>query len=274
MLSYGKLARSPARLPAIGAALWLCVACLAIHNAGAQRVPSDTVGDVVARYERLVVEHPHEAGHQRNLGLAYLAVDALKRAEAAFERAAQLDVEDFPAGFWVGRTRYLMGQYESAFQAFEGLMSLFPDRYETHADLGLTYLRMHRYEDAQRELVAGQGLLRAGAPTDAGLSPPDILDGSNSRWRDRAAPLGGPEIDYYLALVAFEQGDMAACVGHCDESLEGSRSARALYRRGLALSRLDRQQDAKRDFVAAADVDPTLHRAHYQLALAHFRDGE
>lgn len=264
--------RRPRRRPA--RALWLSVLCLGLHNAGAQHEPSHTVGEVVTRYEELAAAHPREASYHRDLGLAYLAVDALKRAEAAFSRAVELDGEDHAAGFWVGRTRYLRGQYESAARMFERLTGLVPGRYETHADLGLTYLRLHRYADAKRELEVGRVLLAASSLTDASLSPPDILDGSNPQWRDKVAPLGAPEIDYYLALAAFEQGDMAACVRHCDRSLDDSRSARALYRRGLALSRLDERQAAKRDFAAATELQPTLHRAHYQLALAHLRDGE
>lgn len=266
--------RRAGRNAVAGAAAFVCLLCLVGRHAAAQRAGPPTLSDVVARYERVAAENPTNPSDQRAVGLAYLAVEAFARAEDSFRRALQLDPHSYAGGFWLGRTQYLRGKYEAAAQTFEHLAAVSPNRYETHADWGLVCLRLHQHGNAERRLARARSLLTNPPADDPPLSPPAIFDEPDPQWRDNVTPLALAEIDYYLALAAFEQGDMNASLGHCDRSLDASSSARARYRRGLVLSRLNRQDEAQADFVTATELDPTLDRAHYQLALLYFRQGD
>ncbi|MAF09882.1 hypothetical protein CMK11_05460, partial [Candidatus Poribacteria bacterium] len=227
----------------------------------------------VERYERQAEDRPEAAASHLMLGLAYLAVDAPDEARSALVRAVELRPDDYAARYWLGRTEFLAGKYPAAVQTFMDLAAHAPARYEAYADWGMALLRVHEYADAEERLARARVLLTEAPGRYRPVTPPGVFEQPDPAWMDKVMPLSLMDIDYYLSRASFEQGDLEAALGHCERSLQVAPSARALFQRGLARSRLGRALAAEQDFAAAAKSDPTLYRAHYQLALLYYRRG-
>jgi tetratricopeptide (TPR) repeat protein len=228
---------------------------------------------VVARYVRLAGSTPGVADNQVALGLAYIAVDDLELAAEAFSRAAAIDPTGYAARYWLGRSQYLRGRYEAAADTLDQLATDAPERHEATSELGLAYFRLHRYPEADERLTRARDLLVGAPPTYEPVSPPPgfaVLDGA---WLDRVAPLRLVEVEYYLALSAFEQARFEDAFAHCNASLRAGSSARGYYQRGLSRVRLGRSDEAEADFASAIKSNPDYAQAHYQLALLSFRSG-
>ena len=231
------------------------------------------VSQVVDRYANLARLQPGVADRHVALGLAYVAVDDLELAAEAFSRAVAIDPTAYAARYWLGRSHYLRGQYEATADTLDRLAADSPDRHEAYSELGLAYLRLHRYPQADERLKRARDLLAGAPPTYQPVSPPPgfaVLDGA---WLDRVAPLRLVEVEYYLALSAFEQARFDDAVAHCNASLRAGPSARAFYQRGLSGARLGRSDEAEADFAAAIEWNPDYAQAHYQLALMSFKRG-
>lgn len=244
------------------------------HAVQAQNTSWTELSQTVAEYERLAEADPESLEVHLKLGLAYLGVDATDKAIHTLTQATQLAPASYEASYWLGRAYYLREQYEHAVTTFQALAAIHPNRHETYSDWGMALLRLHEYEEAQNRLTQALVLMDQAPDTYRLLSIPSVFAEANAEWLDKVVPLSVVEIEYYLALASFERGKLDRSLRHCQRSLSATPSARAYFQLGLVHLRMRDLGQAEQAFVAALEIDPYLHKAHYQLALLAFRQGK
>lgn len=202
-------------------------------------------------------------GHLR-LGFGYLAMDALEQAEETFQKATRLQPNQ-PSGFyWLGRTLFARGRYEAAAQAFSHVVTQLPQWGEAYAELGRSYLRMHRRSEAETALRSALALMAEGTTPPPEIVPPPSF-GEDHSWLDKIALLGPVEVRYFLAWNAFEQGRLEEAARECERALAGARSAEILTLTGMVAFRRGRIQEAENAFLEASQRNPNDTSAFYQL---------
>jgi protein O-GlcNAc transferase len=119
----------------------------------------------VDHWSRVVAQQPDSAAANFNLGLACTAFGAIKRAEAAYRRALELDPAMVEAWVNLGGVRLLLWDFQAALDANVEALKLDPDCLLAHYNAGQAYLYLANAEGvvaANRRVVEMQPAHGAG----------------------------------------------------------------------------------------------------------------
>jgi len=88
---------------------------------------------------KMLSDNPHSAWGYSNLGAAWLSIDSLDKAEAAFEEAREID-PDFTINLYrLAHTYRLQGNYDKAIVMLKEILGINPDEASAYYDMGMNY---------------------------------------------------------------------------------------------------------------------------------------
>jgi Tfp pilus assembly protein PilF len=190
------------------------------------------------------------ADSQYQLGIAEFNRGNLGAALGAFEKALEYYPQDPKCHNAIGLIYLQQKQYQKALSMFKKTLSLDPHFTEAHNNLGNTYAQIGDWDKAITEFKE--------ALSDPFYRTPALAH-------------------YNLGLALMErqlQGDMFEAVKefHAAVQLEPNFS-RALDKYGIALYRVNRNQEAIKQFKRAIEVDPQFIDPYLNLGMVYMKQG-
>lgn len=232
-------------------------------------------GELVAKYQRDVDNNPTSVEAYLNLCFAYLALDAMQQATETLKYVLRLEADSADAHYWMGRIEYLQGNFEAALSAFQKAIDLRPDWSGGHAESGLCYFRLHKYDEAEKGFTEALRLTSSSKGHRNQFVPPDFFEKADQRWLDKVSPMSRATMTYYLGLLAFERGLFEKAAEYIHQAVRmDPQLAEAHLQLGLIHVQNRSWQKADQAFQEAIRINPQLARAYYQLALVYFKQGK
>ncbi len=183
------------------------------------------------------------------IGCDYFLMEDYSTADKWLTKSVEQDANNALALYFLGRTKYNEKHFEDAIQAFTGCLKLDPKNVKAADNLGLSYERLGKIEEAVSAYRAAIASDASANTRDAG---PYIHLGTllveNNRPRDA--------VPYLVQAVHISPGDIEA--------------HRALGKAYLLLSRLG---DAEAELQKALDLDPQNGPTHFLLTQVYGRLG-
>ena len=153
-----------------------------------------------------------------------------KEALKAFDKAADLKPDLVEIQYYLGLTHTELENNKEALKAFEKVISADPTYPRVHYDLGVVYYRLGHYPKALKEF--------------------EIAEKQEPK---RAMLYYFKAHIFYLQNKFSESLPLFTKAGELDPGLKQTTH----FFRGLALLKLDRQEDSKHEFQTALNLDPT-----------------
>ena len=232
-------------------------------------------GQVVAEYQKAVDEHPTSIEAYMNLGFAYLALDAMEQATETFHEVLRLDAQSAEGHYWLGRIDYFQGKFEKSIPSFQRAVGLLPNWGEAYAELGLSYFRTYKYDEAEVAFEKALSLMTLSKSYRRRFAPPTIFEKENQQWINKVAPMLQGGIVYYLSLISFEHRLFDKTAEYCHQVIRlEPQFAEAYFQLGLVHVQKKEWEAAEKAFRQAVRIRPQMGHAHYQLGLLYFRQGK
>ncbi|MDR3622669.1 MAG: serine/threonine-protein kinase [Paludisphaera borealis] len=180
---------------------------------------------------------PHSAREHCDLGRSLLRSGAFQQAAVEFQRAVELQPEDFWPNFYEGLCAYRLERFNEAVAAFRCCIALAPTTAECYYNRALAESALGRPTQAFRDYSRALDL--DAKLTDAALNR-GILSYESHRYDEAIADFNRAlaatadtaalgRIHYNLALAHLARGDRAEAIASADEALaHGYNEARAL----------------------------------------------
>ena len=229
--------------------------------------------DSLQEYTRAAALQTPSAQQLRSVGQDYVLLEDYADAGKWFTRAIQMNPSDPDNWYSLGRLRYTEQRYVDAADNFQRALSLAPGSAKVENNLGLAYEGLNRTDDAvaaYRQAIAWQDA----GPT-AGVSEQPLLNlaivlvhrgeaAEAQRLLVRAVAIAPEDarIHEQLGQLYLGQGNFAKAAAALEAAvrLDPERS-NLHFLLGQAYRHLGRQQDAKKQFDAAATLaNPTIGR--------------
>ncbi|MDE0186997.1 MAG: tetratricopeptide repeat protein [Candidatus Poribacteria bacterium] len=231
--------------------------------------------DVVEKYQKAVDEHPASIEAYMNLGFAYLAVDAMEQAKEMFHEVLRLDAESPEGHYWLGRSNNLQGNFEKSIPSFQMAVRLLPNWSDAYSELGLSYYRTYKYDEAEAAFKKALSLMAMSKTHPPRFAPPPIFEKENQEWINKVAPMLKSGIVYYLSLIAFERRLFDETAEYCRQVIRiEPQFAEAYFQLGMVHVQKKEWEAAEKAFGQAIHIRPQMGHAHYQLGLLYFRQGK
>ncbi len=102
---------------------------------------------------KMLSDNPDAAWGYSNLGAAWISIDSLDKAEAAFEEARQID-PDFTVNLYrLAHTYRLQGNYDKAIGMLREILEINPNEASAYYDMGMNYQFMRKPHEARECFV-------------------------------------------------------------------------------------------------------------------------
>lgn len=237
-----------------------------LYDAGLAAYRNTDYRMAVALLERVVALEPNHKDAWNNLGLAYLALSELQKAETAFRKQVEVNPFDEYAHNNLGRVLLQQQRHEEAEAAFKKQIEVNPlDRF-AHANLGELYRRQRRYPEAVESLERAVTI----TPQSAGLhiSLGQAYLNLGNREKALAAFEKGIELEASPTVwnnVAYELALHGLELDRAKQYAESAVAATAAGLRNVSLRRLN---------VRELVLVPALAAYWDTLGWVHFQQGD
>jgi tetratricopeptide (TPR) repeat protein len=203
-----------------------------------------------ATFERWTAAHPEDADMLIDAGLTLFDAADYAQSLDIFERATEAAADarqKSGASTFRANALDMLGRYEEAVAAYEGVIRETPDWWEAHANLGICHARNGHLEAAEAAFRRG------------------LLD----------CP-GSPEVrDELAAHLLAQNRDLEEALALAEEAVAlGRDEIRHLHTLGEARLALGQEAEAVEAYRAVLDLDPEDPAAHIELGIMHERRGE
>jgi tetratricopeptide (TPR) repeat protein len=190
------------------------------------------LGDAKSGIETCRAELAVNDGHfqvWQNLGWGYLGAGDLTQAQAAMEKALQLNPKSTIDLYRLGSLHRLRGEYSAAEQAFRRVLEVKPDEVPAHYEVGVVYRLMKRDGDARARFMtfraAVERLVKAN-PKNAdhylSLAMAALRLGENARADALMRKSIAMNADQEFGLAAYwsVRGDRTAALDHLELAIK------------------------------------------------------
>lgn len=233
------------------------------------------LAQAIAHYQALIRKNPRSAEAHNWLGVAYLERNALREAIVEFRKAIALQPGYARAHNNLGSTLAQMGNIAEGAQALQEGVRRNPDDPTLRANLGLAlrnkgdaegaleqfrWLESRQPESAELQIQIGQTLRQKGDLAGAVAAFESAL-ALNPEARDA----------YYGLAQTLKQEVAAAKRGAAKQAVPAALDA---LRRGLEQSRAGDVRNGVANLRRAAELDPSLVEARYNLGVALWHTGD
>jgi tetratricopeptide (TPR) repeat protein len=219
--------------------------------------------ETTALAEKLLATGPNDSGILEVAGRAYLKLKRYDPAVQVFERRAQLQPTSAEVYLLLGEARDNAGDSERAIEEFRRAIALSESSPIPEAHYGLGYIlwKQRRYNEAEAEL-------RKELERDAGHARSIYYLGNialaRGDWRnarlllERAAQMMPQDFlaRYDLAKALLLAGEAARAIEQLQAAIAlNAKHSGAHYQLALALRRLNREEEAQREFAIARQLN-------------------
>jgi tetratricopeptide (TPR) repeat protein len=199
-----------------------------------ERLASETLSRAVETVDR----YPSSSRAYTNLGVVHLNAGAISEAAAAFDKALQLDPDNYVAGINLAKVFIAQAKYEEAERIYRHLAQAFANNVTPLMALAYLAMRQNKFEEAEklfRETVS----------------------------RKPATPVPF----YHLAVLLLRKGDSKEAIKHLRTALRHNVRSADLYQAlGVAFSLAGQNERSLRSFKTALTLSPNLSSALRGLA--------
>ena len=102
---------------------------------------------------KMLSDNPRSAWGYSNLGAAWISIDSLDKAEAAFEESREID-PDFTINLYrLAHTYRLQGNYDKAIGMLKEILEINPDEASAYYDMGMNYQFMRKAQEAREQFA-------------------------------------------------------------------------------------------------------------------------
>ena len=202
--------------------------------------------------ERATRLSPSKPSAWKALGLVLLGANDYRGASLPLQKACALDPQDDDNCYLLGRSLYVLGQYDEAVEALDQAMRATPpaNQAAVHRAMALNFAELGMVQEAERHFRDAVRLYRR--------------------------PSGGPQPDPRLDYGAFltRQGRAQEALTMLHQSVTASPgSSRVHAELGRALLELERPAEALPPLKRAVDLDPAAWTVRLLLGKAYLRLG-
>lgn len=219
-----------------------------------------------ASYERAIALDPGIAAVHNNLGVVLNGLGRFEEARAAYQRALALEPRYAEAHANLGLTLQAMGRRAEAVAAYRQAIALRPRYAKAIGNLGKLLRELGKPEEAIANLRAALALrpLDAGLHNNLGLAlrDADKLEEALASFQKAVA------LKPHFAKAMQNAGQLLADVGRQADAVTSFQAALAVqedastyFALGMALSEIDRIEEAAAAFLRAAEIEPGDGRA-------------
>lgn len=259
LLAAATLAAAPAVLP--GCALEGSGAGSASLRRAEQLRAMGVADRALAEFERAIAENPR-------LTVAYLGAADIYRqrgefglAEQRYRTATRLEPDNFDAQYAHGLVLQLLDRVAEAVRSYLSALAIKPDDFEANLNIATAYLQLGEPEQARLYAERAVRLDGASGPARANLGSVYAALGDHDAAvveYQQAAELMtlSPELLLNLADSLGKSGRHAEAAATLEQLIRIRPGPVAHERRGAALFKLRRYDEALRAFRAAAELDP------------------
>jgi len=237
-----------------------------------------------ATFERWLARHPDDADMLINAGLTLFDAGDYGPALEFFERAvdAAEDAEQrLGALTFRANALDMLGRYEEAVAAYEGVIAEDARWWEAHANLGICHARSGRPEEAEAAFRRGLEACPGSPEIRDELAAHLLAYGGDPRealaLAEEAVALGSDEIRhlYTLGEARLANGDEEGAMDAYRRVLElDPENPEAHLELGILHDRRGERQRAEKHFLESLKADPTNPRALYSYANVYYTSGE
>ena len=123
-----------------------------------QQAEAGQLGAALATLEPVLAQQPDHVPAQLLAGDLHRWQKRYEQAEAAYERAANLEPANLDAQYRLGLARHLLGEYDGAVECYLLTLSINPEHFGANDNLAGVYLQLDRPAEAERYARAATGL--------------------------------------------------------------------------------------------------------------------
>lgn len=252
-----------------------------------------------AEFEQLVAANPKYEDGWRILGDCYLKLKKYSEATNAFQKALQLDNNQFVSHYGLALAYYNSERYRDAISTLaraERLARTPKDQYQVYRTRGSAYYNLQAFDEAATDLSKANSIQRANYQDSLQLGIAYYNTGKvqeAERFLRQALALNGAsteakkylaQMDYARAIDAIERKDFAQATSLLRDHLaDHPQDGDAWFNLGLSRLFSDDLKGAEDAFLQSIKNQPANWRAHdrlgfiyeknknYQKALQHYQ---
>jgi len=220
----------------------------------------------LAEFERAIAENP-------NLTVAYIGAADIYRqrgefdlAEQRYRAATEIEPDNFDARYAHGLVLQLLDRIAEAVRSYLTALAIRPDNFEANLNIATAYLQLG--EPAQARLYAERAVRLDGASGPARANLGSVYaalgdhDAATVEYQQAAELMDlSPELLLNLADSLAKTGRHAEAAATLEQLVRIEPRPVAHERRGAALFKLRRYDEALRAFREAVDLDPRHYPA-------------
>ena len=128
------------------------------NNFGIGLLDQQQYANAVEAFEEVRKLRPDYADIYTNLGLAYYQWEKYAQADASLKKALELSSENPRALYYQALVDRNEGNLDGAIANLEKVVEKYPQSPDAHRELGFSYYQLHKYELAQKQYEALQGI--------------------------------------------------------------------------------------------------------------------
>jgi len=195
------------------------------------------------------------------LGIVYKEEGRLDLAIQAFGGAIRLDPRYVRAFNMLAATQFLKGNLAEATENYKQAIAIVPKNSAAHLGLGEIYMKEARYEDAMNELNTALAINPNNVSIHLAMAEALESRGNSAaaiREYEQVTKLKADETKAYLGIAKLResQGEYNAAVEQLQIALRGAPDSELRQRLAGDLLRLDRVDDALREYRALSAANP------------------
>jgi len=182
-----------------------------LENSGDKLRAQKAFNDAVEYYQAALKKKPDSASVHNKLGIAYLQLNLLDKAQKEFQRSAKLD-KKYPEPLNnLGVIEYIKKRYGRAIHEYEKALNLREDSASFHSNLGTAYFAKKEYQKATGEFTRAMQI-------DPEVFEHQSLVGVGLRM---SSPEDRARYSYVMAKLFAEQGMFDRSIRYLKKAIEG-----------------------------------------------------
>ncbi len=128
------------------------------NNFGIALMDQQQYGDAVSAFEEVKKMRPDYADIYTNIGIAYLMWEKYSLAGESIQKALELAPDNPRALYFQALVERNEGNLDHAIANLERVVEKYPQSPDAHRELGFSYYQLHKYELAEKQYQALQGI--------------------------------------------------------------------------------------------------------------------
>ena len=123
-----------------------------VYALGSANVGKEQLPDALQLFQQLLKKHPHDATLMYAVGAVYYLQSKFTDAKSLLEQSLEMQSDQIAPAYYLALTYDALGDDERAVPIFHNLLKSNPQHVPSYVKLAGILVRLHQYEEAQRDL--------------------------------------------------------------------------------------------------------------------------